>query len=214
MYVTVWWRIDPFLYMTLMLKTPVAVDLNQMSGVFTGSPRSRPPVEAPAPGPDARTTQAVMGGTAYGWLTLATAGTFALALAGGAAIGRSRGTQWRRNALVVLIVVVLGLGVAALFVLRGYGWEYTPRQLRVGMCGLTLLTACMGCLLERRARVLGWIAASALVVSAVGTVVALKLGVSSGAIEPHYATPQALTAAFGIHSAYGWILMPVMRWLR
>src|SRR3990172_2018373 len=46
LYYATWWRVDPFIYMTLMLKTPVDMDLNMAAGIFM--PR---PIEPREPAP-------------------------------------------------------------------------------------------------------------------------------------------------------------------
>src|SRR3972149_10484193 len=47
MYYGIWWRVDPEIYLILMMKTPVEMDLDMAAGIFV--PSSRPSRTAPVP---------------------------------------------------------------------------------------------------------------------------------------------------------------------
>jgi len=217
LYYAAWWRVDPFIYLTLMLKTPVDMDLDQAAGIFI--PRNhepREPAAQPLPVSVASspwtgdTVRKVMGTAAYGWLTLATAAACALALSCGAVFGRIGGSPWRRAGIVLAATLTLALAAAVFVVWSEYGRKYLPIHLRFGMGGLALWTASIGLALGRAARGLARFAAFTLILSAVGTVVALYLGAQCGAIPPEQSTSLYLTLAFLIHSIYGWIQLPML----
>lgn len=219
LYYTTWWCVDPFIYMTLMLKTPVDVDLNMAAGIFMPSeprvPAPPPVVEQPVPPSvvpsySGLTAQRMIGGAAYGWLTLTTIAACALAVSAGAAIGRIGGSRWRRVAVFLALILALVLAIAALDVWNQFGWEYLPKHLRKGMGGLVMLAALIGLAVGRAARGLARLAAITLILSAVGTVVALYLGSRCGAIPPEQATPLYLALAFLVHSGYGWVQFPIL----
>ncbi len=224
LYYATWWRVDPFIYLTFMLKTPVDVDLDLAAEIFV--PRRDEPPERDSSAPDenslkqtaspaitGRAAQLIIGGTAYGWLTLATLASLALSTSAGAAYGRIAGARDRRVGTYLVIGMALILAIAAVVVWSQYGRKYLPIHLRMGMGGLVLLSAFTGLAVGRAARGLSRIAAISLIVSALGTVVGLYLGNKCGAIPPEQATAIYLFLAFLIHSGYGWILLPVLSWM-
>jgi hypothetical protein len=221
LYYATWWRVDPYIYLTLMLKTPVDMDLNMAAGIFVPRPTEprepAPPPVAEQPSPPSvapsytgRTAQMVIGGAAYGWLTLATLAVCALATSAGAAIGRIGGSRGRRVGTLLALTLTLVLAVAALVVWNQYGKQYLPSHLRIGMGGLGALSALIGLAVGRAVRGLARLAAIALILSAVGTVAGLYLGSRCGAIPPAQSTPLYLALAFFIHSGYGWIQLPIL----
>lgn len=210
LYYCIWWKIDPFLYMTLMLKTPVDVDLGAAAGMFGLSGAATPA----APPPSARGAQVAIGSTIYGWLALSTLSTCAVALAGGACWGRFRGGGIIRSAWLITILIALGLWLAAFLVWRNYGTSYPPTHLRMWMGGVVALAAAVGLLLGRSARGMTKLASIALIVAGAGTVVAMFLGDRYDAVEPTYVTATALTIAFALHAGYGLLVLPILRWMR
>ena len=220
-YYATWWRADPFIYLTFMLKTPVDMDLDQAAGIFVPRNKAvREPVPLPAaqqpPAPAALpqwtgdTVRKVMGAVGYGWLTLATVAACALSLSGGASLSRIGGSPWRRAGLVLAATLTIAMAVAAFAVWTEYGRTYLPSHLRFGMGGLVLWTAAVGLAFGRAARGLARFAAVTLILSAVGTVVGLYLGSQCGAIPTEQSTPLYLALAFLVHSLYGWIQFPIL----
>jgi len=155
------------------------------------------------------TTQAIMGACAYGWLTFATIAYCALALSGGAALGKSLGAWLRRISFVLLILCLAGLGWGVYTVLTEYGQQYPPRLLRSGMCALAVLAMLVGLARGRNVKRWSRIASFAIIVSSAITVLALYLGHECAAIDAELATPQYLATVFAIQSAYGWLLWPI-----
>ncbi len=216
MYYAIWWKADPEIYLILMMKTPMQMDLDAAAGIFVPSSRPRElaasvaiPSESGVSSYDAPTSQRLIPTAAYGWLALATMATCAMGLSAGAAGVRGGGPHWRTFGWIASAMLLLGLGVAVYGVWTRYGVRYPPNHLRLGMAGLLLLSTALGLAIGRGARGLSRLAAVCLVLAAVGTVVALYLGAKTGAIEPRYTTANALAAAFAAHSAYGWLLLLV-----
>jgi hypothetical protein len=215
LYYGIWWRVDPFLYMTLMMKTPVEVDLGAAAGMF-GVPGATQATRAEKAEASiaVRKTQTAVGSTVLGWLTVSTASACALALAAGAGWARFRSSGFTRSAWLLVVLGTFALWLAAFLEWRAYGAAYPPKHLRVGMGGVVVLCGFIGLLMGRFARGLSKFAAFALILGGVGTVVAIQLGAQYEAIEPAYATGTALAIAFAVHSAYGWLTLPLLRWLR
>ncbi len=220
LYYATWWRVDPFLYLTLMMKTPVDVDLEAAGTIFGVPPggrtgRSERAASEPRLGEPAlreppwgkQTAQKVIPIAAYSWLTLATVAVIALSLASGAALGRGGGTVWRRLGVVLTIGTLLGLGFAVYRVWTVYGIQYRPDHLRIGMAGLAFLGLTVGLLIGRGVRGLTRLSAIVLILSALGSALGLYLGSGCGAIDPKQSTPAYLGFVFVIHSAWGWVLL-------
>jgi hypothetical protein len=153
-----------------------------------------------------------MGVTAYSWLTLATIASCALALAGGAALGRVGGRAWRISGTILLVGVVGGLAWAGYGVWKEFGMEYPPNYLRAGMGGLALLIALLGLAVGRGARGLSYFAAFALLVSAAGSAVGVYMWVLCGAItseELPVTLVLFMALIFTVHSFWGWALLPL-----
>jgi hypothetical protein len=225
-----WWRVDPYLYMTMMLHTPVpvqGVDLDEaathilgISPEESGSTVPMPAADAdsplPAPNPPERTqqyrsdtAQAVIFGSAYIWLALATIACCVVAASGGASLGRAGGRPIRTFGVIAASGGMLALVYVVYQMWGEYGWQYRPTHWRTGMSLLVLLTAFAGLVVARGARRLTRLAAVLLIVSAAGSVAGLYLGAQAGAIPVEQSTPMFLALVFIIHSLYGWILLPV-----
>jgi len=271
MYYATWWRIDPFLYITMMKKTPIDVPADFGSSGFFVSPPKRaqtPPAagvtksgtsphgsgdesgEAPyangltaeaktrdqleLPSDEARwrgkTAQVMIPATAYGWLTLATAGACVLALAGGAGCGAAGGKKLRRVGLILAPGLAIGLAFTVyrlwpqsdvksghehnLFehlVQSLYGMKYIPAQLRMWMGGLVLLSLAIGLAVGGRVRGLARLAAVTIILAAVGSAVGVWLWSQCGALEPGQTSVMVLALVFAAHSAWGWVLWPLSR---
>ena len=217
LYYATWWHADPFIYLTLMMKTPVDVDPGAVGAIFGVSPEAPSSQKGPGvreqqpEGPvwSGKTAQIAIPITSYSWLTLATIAACALSLASGAVLGRAGGSVWRRIGVVMTIIVALGLGYAVFRVWNEYGARFLPNHLRFGMGGLTLLLLMIGLSIGRGARGLTLLAAIVLILSAMGTAASLYVGRKCGAIEPALSTPAYLALAFAIHSVWGWILLVV-----
>ena len=218
-YYGTWWRADPFIYMTFMLKTPVAADVNvetaaaAMFGVRapTTAPTVLPSPQASTQAPQwsAQTKQIVISSMGYVWLMLATLAACALALAGGAVMAFADGGKLRRVGLILTILMVTGIGLGGYFVWMEYGRAYEPTHLRVGMGLLVLLCGAIGLRLDRRSHGLLRLGAVALILSAAGSAIGLYLWGRCDAIEPEYYTIGFIATVFAIHSLWGWVLLPL-----
>ena len=218
-YYGTWWRADPFIYMTFMLKTPVAADVDvetaaaAMFGVRapTTAPTVLPSPQASTQAPQwsAQTKQIVISSMGYAWLMLATLAACALALAGGAVMAFADGGKLRRVGLILTILMVTGIGLGGYFVWMEYGRAYEPTHLRVGMGLLVLLCGAIGLRLDRRSHGLLRLGAVALILSAAGSAIGLYLWGRCDAIEPEYYTIGFIATVFAIHSLWGWVLIPL-----
>jgi hypothetical protein len=157
------------------------------------------------------TSQKVIPAVGYGWLTLATIGCCAVALAAGASI--ASGLRTRSGARIIGLLIVLfligGLTYGAYVGFTRYLVGYPVEYLRYGMGGLALLAGAIGLAISPQGRGLRRVtrlAACLLIISAVASAVGVYLWRQAGAIEPQYATAAMLALIFAAHSAWGWVL--------
>jgi hypothetical protein len=222
LYYGIWWRVDKFIYLRLMMHTPLlGVDIDATSGFLVpnpaGAPESPPAATdevgpLPTSGFAPETTQVVMVATSYGWLTLATFATCVLAFSAGTLFGWRGGQAWRRAGLVLAGIALLVLIGAAFASWSKYGAEYPPAHLRAGMGGLGLIITLIGVAVGRGRR--GWLrgAAGATILAGVGTALAVYLGTLCDAIKPDELPVSLipfLFVVFAVHSLWGWILLPI-----
>jgi hypothetical protein len=222
MYYVTWWQADPFIYLRLFTRMPMEMPREIATnpfGIGTGTPEPHENTigvetipssqDAPEPAPrwNVKQTQRVMGATAYGWLTLATAGACAVALAGGAWLGGMGGPSARA------LAALGALGLATIVGYFGYKiWSaskmmFEPNQLRTGMGLVNLTCAFVGIALAGRVRGITKFAGVMVVLAAVGTAVGIWLWTQSGALDMQFAAWPKLAAAFGIHAAWGVVLL-------
>jgi hypothetical protein len=232
-YYATWWPADRFFYMTVMMYTPIpGVDAGQASQfLLPPNERSKPARLQSGPAADSiasnqeiapagrwhgRTAATVIGGTMYGWLTLATIAYGLLAFSAGVAWSKWGAGQWQRIWAILALGVLLGLGVFTYEVWsRPMSGQLTPNQLRIGMIGVCLLGLLGGLAWGRAAKAFCRAAGIAVILSALGSVVALRLLNLSGALEPVYASIPFLAMVFAIHSFFGWLLLlPIASRLR
>lgn len=218
-----WWRIDKHvIFMTFMLRTPViavgganGIDLDAAAaGLFGIKMADQPAANASSSAPSApryvdATARNIIIGSAYAWLTLATIACYSLSLSAGLSWGWIGGTGVRRTGLVLAVLVAVALVWAGVAEWSKYGRGYPPDHLRIGMSALALLSVLVGLALGRGTRRMGRIAAVTLILSAIGSVVGLYLWDCCGALDARHATPGFLLLVFAVHSALGWILLPL-----
>ena len=150
-------------------------------------------------------------GTAIGWEALATLAACALALSGGTLLGRAGGAGWRRGVLILCLLTLATLGWAALGLWTKYE-RLTPDLLRYGIAVFVVLVALTGLALRRGEKLLTYLAAIVLILSAAGSVVALCIGSRYEAVNPaELPMPFVIFLAlvFALHSLWGWILLPL-----
>jgi hypothetical protein len=212
-YYGTWWQADRFIYMKLIMHSPLPVTRTDVDRAFaeaTGAPQGEV-VERAATAPEGKfrgdTLFIVLGTTAYSWLTLATLAGCALALSAGALIGRAGGSAWRRIGLVLMIAVVALWAFGAIRVLMEYGMEYPPRVLRMGMSGAVAFAFALGMMIGGRTLALTRLAAVVTILLGAGTVVALQYGHRCDAIPPEQVAPVFLGLVFLSVSAWGWLLL-------
>ncbi|UCE60609.1 MAG: hypothetical protein JSU63_02440 [Phycisphaerales bacterium] len=224
----IWWRVDQFMYLRLIYTARVMdeSDLDKVATQMFGIPpetRDTTPDASSSgavlPGESMKTDEAprIVGETAqqvivvsaYGWLTLATIACCAVALCGGAALGRAGGRLARVIGVLFACGCLLILWWAAYGVWAEHGMAFRPTQLRVGMSALVLLTALVGLAIGRGVRGLTRLAGVLLILSALGSVAGLYLGAQCGALHPEQSSYVFMAIVFIAHSAWGWILLPV-----
>jgi len=223
MYYATWWRVDPFLYITMMKKTPIDVPSDiGTSGFFVAPPsptqtapgenaQSIPQTEPASPVWSGKTAQVVIPAAAYGWLTLATVGACALALAGGAGLGAAGGRMLRLIGVVLTLGLVAALAYAAFKVWSEYHLAYKPDHLRMGIGGVTLLITTVGMAVAGRVRGLIRLAAVTVILAGAASAVGVWLWSQCGALEPAQASVMIIALVFVAHSAWGWLLWPLAR---
>lgn len=160
------------------------------------------------------TATKIIGISAYGWLTLSTIAFGFLAMAAGALLATAGGHRWRRIGLILSAGGLAGLCWFGYSTWVQYGEAYPTGHLRWGMGGLALLAVLVGMAIGRAPKGLNRVAAAMLLVSAIGSVVALYLGHLCDAIPAEQASLGFLAVVFVIHSFYGWLLLPVASRLR
>lgn len=232
-YYITWWRVDPYLYTQLIMKTPVPVN-PQKAAALLGLDQPHPedePDQGSLPGTaqpesaspalaftgtkySARTSQIIIWAGTYGWLALATLAACTLAISSGSAWGRLGGPNVARLGAIILILGVILLALGAWSESQKYGRKYPPEHLRLGLGGLVVTCLSLGATMRLRARGAAKWAAFCLILSATATVVGLYLGGQAGALEPKYYAPKMLGIIFVGVSAWAWMLLIVSRRLR
>ena len=241
MYYAAWWRVDPFLYITMMKKMPIDMPAGFGSaGFFVARPQEKQgvpariaangdeesvrrnengdatsgtaiEVETSGPRWSGKTAQIVIPVAAYGWLTLATAGAWALALAGGSGI-RAIGGRWLRwFGMILALGLVAGLAWSGFKVWSEYRFAYKPDHLRIGMGGLVLLSTAIGMTVGRRRGGLSRLAAALVIVAGTGSAAGMWLWSRCDALEPGQASAVMMALVFVVHSVWGWVLWPLSR---
>lgn len=228
LYCGTWWWVDPDLQVKILMHTEFggvgSDDLverlipdrhSRLAGrTDPAKPKSQPAAKAKTVVAKAPTVQgltakgAVFGASLYGWEALSTLSICALALASGAMLRRGGDTRIHiATALVAAgLFGVLAWKVCSLW--THYG-GYVPSELRYGSAAAMAAATLLGLLFAQKTRRLTRLAAALLILSAGGTVWGLHVGVQSNALDPKYATTAYLAAAFAIHSAWGWVLIPL-----
>ncbi len=130
MYYGVWWQVDPYIYITLMKKTPIDLPADFASGGLFVTPDPRHSTSfGNANGPDSgngadaaanepspkwvgKTAQIVIPATAYGWLALSTLAICAVGLAAGASLGFGKKASFRWIGWTLAVVTAAGIGYA------------------------------------------------------------------------------------------------------
>lgn len=154
-----------------------------------------------------RLRSAVLVLTVMGWEILAGLAMGALALAGGAALGLGCRGGLRRVFILLAAMTAMALAVGVAWVWSVYGTGFPVSANRAVVGGLLLFLAFFGLAIGDAPRGLSALAAVLLLTSAAATWYGLDLAVRCEALDPAMGTFGYRTNAFGIHSAYGWIIL-------
>ena len=231
LYYGTWWRVDPVLLVKILVHTEFrgvgSDDLVEQLIPDRHSPRragegrthaAKPmsqlaakgkAIVAKAPTVQGLTSRgAVFGASLYGWEALSTLSICALALASGAMLRRGGDKR------IHIATAVIAAGLCCVLTWKVYSlWThyggYVPSELRFGSAAAMAAATLLGLLFAQKTRRITRLAAALLILSAGGTVWGLHVGVQSNALDPKYATTAYLAAAFAVHSAWGWILIPL-----
>ncbi len=217
LYYGTWWQVDPFLYMTLIMKTPVAVDvdMNQVAAQMFGIKPEKPNPAETKNEEDAsfqfsgKTAQILIPAMSYGWLAFSTLASCWLAISSGAFVSRARNLATKKIGVIAVVATTLILGAYIFYVWSNFGMQYKPDHLRTGMAGLVLVSAAIGILLVRMLAGVTRTASYFLILSAFFSVAGLMIGYYCGAIDEKYATIPYVAMVFGIHSIWGLILLVI-----
>jgi hypothetical protein len=213
LYYATWWPIDRWIYVTLVLHTPIpGVDTAEASnllfpGLTEPAPKSRQVPPAAGSTSSGDQVRKILLTTAPSWLTLSTLSYGMLALSAGAAWGRT-GTHTRRK--LWLFLLVLGVGMLLLaggWVAWQYGMEWPSEYSRYAFASVAAFPFLVGLGLRRGARFLCRLAGVFLIVAALGTALSLYLLGRCGAVEERFFGPSFLAMVFAAHSLYGWLLL-------
>ena len=216
LYYGTWWRADPELRLKLLMHTPLpGVDVGQAAAALGPSSAAAPSAPKPASSstPAARKHAIWFVGTALGWEVFCTLAACALALAGGAQLGRVSTSSWRAAGMA------LGFAVLCFAGWKAYGlWvqyhRFVPDQIRVDVGVVVLIFTLIGAWIARWARGLTLLAAILLILSACGSVLGLYVASHYGAVQPSELPFSLLPLAaliFVTQSLWGWILLFLSR---
>lgn len=218
LYYGTWWEVDPFLYMTLIMKTPVVVDVDldeAAAAMFGIQPASRKPKPSTADLKpktkqqtqwSGKTSQVVIPLMSYSWLTLATIASSLLAMFSGSLMSKVRSGHSKMAGRICFGVTLITLITFIVVIWSTYGMSYRPNHLRMAMAGFVILCLTIGLTLTTRSSGLARVSSIVLIVSACYSVMSLIFGYYCGAIEAEYFTIPFIAMVFVIHSCWGWIL--------
>jgi len=217
LYYGTWWEIDPFLYMTLIMKTPVVVDVDldeAAAAMFGIQPATRKPEPSTADQAtknkqtqwSGKTSQVLIPLMSYSWLTFATIASGLLAILSGSLMSKARSNQSKMMGRICTGITLITLITFIVVIWSRYGMSYRPNHLRVGMAGFIVFCLTFGLTLSARSSGLARISSMVLIVSASCSVMGLVFGYYCGAIEAEYFTIPFIAMVFVIHSCWGWIL--------
>ena len=148
----------------------------------------------------------------YGWEGLATFAGLWLVVAGSAAtLGRRRAIAWRGWMSVLALLASLGVIAYGVWIWRSLGahWELQHVHALVGVLGVFCVL--FGAAISRGGGGLLRSAAWILILSTVGSVVAILWAQQLGASVERYASPTFLIALCAVQSGYAWFLLVVVR---
>lgn len=228
----VWWPIDKWMAVTIMMKVPLPIDAiakmgEQGSGIawllLGAELETRPAADNPDAGdgngaPDfaarllypMRARGAIAGATMYAWQGLMASVVFLWALAAGKRIGGSAGPSAPRAFGWAAWTVAAALGGWAAVTWMQSGRMFAVSAGQIGLGGLGVLFFLIGAAIGFRGRAVEYAAALWLILSAAASVVALTLADRCDALEPAQAATAFKLLVFTAQSAYGWLVLAAL----
>lgn len=148
----------------------------------------------------------------YGWEGLATFAGLWLVVAGAAAmVGPRRAAAWRGQTSALTLLALLGVIAYVGWIWRSLGAHWELQHVHILVAVLAVFSALFGAAVSRGGtrlqRSAGWI----LVLSTVGSVVAILWAHRLGASVERYANPTFLFTLCAIQSGFAWFLLLVIR---
>lgn len=217
-----WWLGDSYVFDVIFFKTPLPIpqqEIDEITAQLFGIRVPPPdPVNASTDVDSASagqprfvgdTARLIIGASAYGWLTMATIAACAIALSGGALLGRAKGVRWFGTACAVALAGGLGWGGWSTW--QEFGSLFPTDRTRLAVIGLVMLATAVGLAWGGRLQGLARLAGVSLILAAATAVTGLYLLSECDAVETGHATPMALAIVFAVHSFYGWFLLPISR---
>jgi len=230
MFYAIWWPINTFVDTTVIIKTPMplsAADSEALSRALGGGARQPPgriggsaprthteePAEPAAPAVKYQGLAAsnVILWTAYSWQALASAAFCVLALAAGAAWSAGLAARRESVALILAGLTVIGLLSWGTFVWLKHGGGFSMTAVRAVIAGLILLALLLGIGLGKGGRRASLIAGVLLILAAAGSAAGMHLWAQAGALSAAKTSLGFMALVFCIHSAFGWLLLPLSR---
>ncbi|MCC7293059.1 MAG: hypothetical protein IT449_13445 [Phycisphaerales bacterium] len=232
----VWWPIDKWMAVTLMMKVPIpihaigglsgAADIRQPESGFSwllsteleAHPTSNP--AGASGGGDAeaaprllypmRARGAIAGSTMYAWQAVMALVVFLWSLAAGKRIGGSAGPSIRRAFGWAAWTIAAALGGWAAVTWMQSGRMFAVSAGQIGLGGLGVLFLLIGAAIGFRGRAVEYAASIWLILSAAASVLALTLADRCDALEPPQAAFAFKLLVFAAHSAYGWLVLAAL----
>lgn len=230
MFYATWWPINTYVGTTVILKAPMQLspaNADALSRTFSGGAR-RPAGRANRSAPRARIEEPaepaapvvkyqglaarnVIVGTALSWQALASTAFCVLALAAGAAWSTGLAARLKSVACILSGLTAIVLLVMGTFVWLKYGGGFPVAAARAVIAGLILLALLLGIGFGRGGRRANFVAGVLIILAAAGSAAGLHLWTQAGALAGTQASLGFMALVFCVHSAFGWLLLPLSR---
>ncbi len=233
----VWWPIDKWMAVTIMMKVPLPIDAiakmadnskgERGSGLawllLSAELEAHPAADNPdagdgnvAPDSAARLRYPmpyrgeIAGRTMYYWQALMASVVGLWSMAAGVRFGGTGGRGMRRACAWGAVIATIVLGSWAAFTWQRYGWHFPISAGQTGLAGVGVLFFLLGAAMGFRGRGVEYAASIWLILSAAASVMALTLADRCDALEPAQAATAFKLLVFAVQSAYGWLILTAL----